>query len=98
MNYLDLNLEKEFVGKRIIVTGASRGLGAMACKSLAESGAKIVMLSRSKKEMDKLMKAFIARGGKTREGRQIYTDAHALGIPVNIVDQPELCSFYHLLH
>ena len=54
MNYLDLNLEKEFVGKRIIVTGASRGLGAMACESLAKRGAKIAMLSRSKNEMDKL--------------------------------------------
>ncbi len=54
MSYLDLNLEKEFLGKRIIVTGASRGLGAMACEALAKRGAKIAMLSRSKKEMDKL--------------------------------------------
>ena len=54
MNYLDLNLEKEFLGKRIVVTGASRGLGAMACMSLAERGAKIAMLSRSKREMDDL--------------------------------------------
>ena len=54
MKYLDLSLEKEFLGKRIVVTGASRGLGAMACKTLAERGAKIAMLSRSKKEMDNL--------------------------------------------
>ncbi len=54
MSYLDLNLEKEFLGKRIIVTGASRGLGAMACEALAKRGAKIAMLSRSKKEMDNL--------------------------------------------
>ncbi len=51
---MDLNLEKEFLGKRIIVTGASRGLGAMACEALAKRGAKIAMLSRSKKEMDNL--------------------------------------------
>ena len=50
----NLNLDKEFFGKRIIVTGASRGLGAMACKALAERGAKIAMLSRTKKEMDNL--------------------------------------------
>ena len=54
MSYLDLNLEKEFLGKRIIVTGASRGLGAMACEALAKRGAKIAMLSRSKKEIDNL--------------------------------------------
>jgi len=54
VNYLDLNLEKEFLGKRIVVTGASRGLGAMACESLAKRGAKIAMLSRSKKQMDNL--------------------------------------------
>ena len=50
----NLNLDKEFFGKRVIVTGASRGLGAMACKALAERGAKIAMLSRTKKEMDNL--------------------------------------------
>ena len=47
---MSLNLDKEFLGKKIIVTGASKGLGAMACKALAERGAKIVMLSRSKKK------------------------------------------------
>ena len=54
MSYLDLNLEKEFLSKRIIVTGASRGLGSIACEALAKRGAKIAMLSRSKKEMDNL--------------------------------------------
>ena len=53
----NLNLDKEFFDKRIIVTGASRGLGAMACKALAERGAKLVMISRSKKEMDSLKKS-----------------------------------------
>ena len=54
MTNLDLNLEKEFFGKRVIVTGASRGLGAVACEALAQRGAKIAMLSRSKKEMNNL--------------------------------------------
>ena len=47
MSILDLNLENEFVDKRVIVTGASRGLGAMVCVALAKRGAKIAMLSRS---------------------------------------------------
>jgi 3-oxoacyl-[acyl-carrier protein] reductase len=53
---INLNLEKEFFDKRIIVTGASRGLGAMVCKALAIRGAKIAMFSRSKKDMDNLKK------------------------------------------
>ena len=51
---MNLNLDKSFINKRIIITGASRGLGAVASQALAERGAKIAMLSRSKKEMDKL--------------------------------------------
>ena len=57
MSILDLNLENEFVDKRVIVTGASRGLGAMVCVALAKRGAKIAMLSRSKKDMDILKKS-----------------------------------------
>ncbi|MDC3089834.1 SDR family oxidoreductase [Candidatus Pelagibacter sp.] len=53
---LNLNLENEFINKKIIVTGASRGLGAETCKALALRGAKIAMFSRSKIKMDKLRK------------------------------------------
>ena len=52
----NLNLDKEFLGKRIIVTGASRGLGSMACRALVEREAKIAMLSRSKKERIQVLK------------------------------------------
>lgn len=55
---IDLNLNKEFLGKKIIVTGASRGLGAVTCEILANKGAELVMLSRSKKVMDNLRKKF----------------------------------------
>lgn len=51
---IDLNLDKEFIGKKIIVTGASRGLGAAICKTLANKGAELVMMSRSKDEMENL--------------------------------------------
>ena len=53
---LNLNLENDFINKKIIVTGASKGLGAETCKALALRGAKIAMFSRSKIQMDKLKK------------------------------------------
>ena len=52
MKDLNLNFDKDLLGKRIIVTGASRGLGAKTCEVLAAKGAKIVMLSRSIKDMN----------------------------------------------
>ena len=54
MSYFNLDLDKEFWGKRIIITGASKGLGVTACKAFAERGARIAMLSRSKISMDNL--------------------------------------------
>jgi len=54
VSILNLNLENEFLRKKIIITGASRGLGAMLCKHLAERGAEIAMFSRSKEDMDSI--------------------------------------------
>ena len=53
---MNINFEKDLVGKSILVTGASKGLGAMTCYSLAQKGAKLAMLSRSIKEMNNLKK------------------------------------------
>ena len=52
----NLNLNTEFHGKRVIVTGASKGLGAALCEALASRGAKIAMLSRSLDKMNNLKK------------------------------------------
>ena len=37
-----------FNGKKIIITGASRGLGAVCARAFADRGAKLVLLARSK--------------------------------------------------
>ena len=47
-----------FQGKKIIVTGASKGLGASISKVLASKGAKLALLARSKQKMDNLKKNF----------------------------------------
>src|SRR5262245_27595179 len=44
----------EFSGSRIVVTGASRGLGEIIAKQLAERGARVVLVARSKDAIDKL--------------------------------------------
>ena len=54
-----MNLKNQLLGKKVIVTGASRGLGESICYTLAESGAEIAMISRSKDEMEKIRKKII---------------------------------------
>ena len=39
-------------------------------------------------------KLVIAATDDVNVNRQVYEDAQQYGIPVNVVDQPELCSFY----
>lgn len=41
-------------GRRILVTGASSGLGAVACRSLIRCGASVAMLARRKDRLDLL--------------------------------------------
>ena len=48
--------------KRSLVTGASRGIGLAASIALAEAGAEVVMVSRTKKDLD-LLKNHITKKG-----------------------------------
>ena len=50
-------------GKRILVTGAGRGLGAAAAEALAEAGGHIILMSRTKAELDALKTKIEASGG-----------------------------------
>lgn len=44
----------EFSGKTIMITGASRGIGAAAARTFAEAGANVVLLARSTKAITEL--------------------------------------------
>jgi NADP-dependent 3-hydroxy acid dehydrogenase YdfG len=41
-------------GRRILVTGASSGIGAATCRALVERGARVAMLARRKERLDEL--------------------------------------------
>jgi short-subunit dehydrogenase len=44
----------ELVGARIVVTGASRGIGAALARQLAHEGARVVLVARSREAIEKL--------------------------------------------
>ena len=44
----------EMTGKVVLVTGASRGIGAASVRAFAEAGAKLVLLARSRSEIAEL--------------------------------------------
>lgn len=44
----------DFTGKRVIVTGAGKGIGYSTAHMLAERGAKVIALSRSQADLEKL--------------------------------------------
>ena len=49
-------------GKTIIITGASKGIGARACRVFAEAGASVVGVARSVEELENLQNALHADG------------------------------------
>lgn len=50
-------------GKCVIITGASRGIGAAAARYLAEQGAKVVLAARNSEAIGDLAQEIIATGG-----------------------------------
>ena len=53
-----------FSGKTAIVTGAGSGIGRVIAMGLAESGANVVLCSRTKTEIDAVAEEIHAKGGK----------------------------------
>jgi NAD(P)-dependent dehydrogenase (short-subunit alcohol dehydrogenase family) len=50
-------------GRRALVTGAGRGIGRAAAAALAEAGAHVVLVSRTRAELEELAGAIHAAGG-----------------------------------
>jgi NAD(P)-dependent dehydrogenase (short-subunit alcohol dehydrogenase family) len=69
-------------GKKILVTGASSGLGNHFSRTLARAGADVVVAARRKDALDGLVTQILEEGGRARSVRLDVTDvasiAHAL--------------------
>lgn len=49
-----MSLTVDLTGRRLLVTGASSGIGALTCRALVECGAQVAMLARRKDRLDEL--------------------------------------------
>ncbi|PCC72143.1 NAD(P)-dependent dehydrogenase, short-chain alcohol dehydrogenase family [Nannocystis exedens] len=63
-----LDLSKEFIGRRALVTGGSRGIGAAIAQRLLDAGAEVVVAARSRSDDTPAAATFISGDVRTSEG------------------------------
>lgn len=66
-------------GRRALVVGAGRGIGAAAACALAEAGAEVTLAARSSGELEAVASVVRHRGGSARVATLDVTDAQAVG-------------------
>ena len=59
-----INMSKKLSGKRVVITGASSGIGAAMAREYAAMGAKVVLGARQQDKLDELCKEITAKGGQ----------------------------------
>lgn len=57
-------MSKRVQDKKIVITGASSGIGAEGAKQLAAKGAYVILVARRAEELEKVQQAIEAAGGK----------------------------------
>lgn len=61
-------------GKRVLITGAGKGLGAACAEAIAEAGARVILLSRSAAPLEQVKAKIEAAGGSAETVVQDVTD------------------------
>jgi NAD(P)-dependent dehydrogenase (short-subunit alcohol dehydrogenase family) len=67
-----------FSGKRVIITGASKGIGRAAAILFAQEGARVALISRSRKDLDEVAAIISAGSGE------------ALVLPADVTSEEQL--------
>ena len=65
-------------GKTALVTGAGRGIGRATALALAAAGAELVLVSRTRSQLDEVARAIAERGGKAQVLPFDVTDTAAM--------------------
>ena len=65
-------------GRTALVTGAGRGIGRAIALALAAAGAELVLVSRTKSQLDEVAREIASAGGKARVAPFDVTDTEAM--------------------
>lgn len=86
--------EREFEGRRVVVTGAARGIGAATARLLALRGARLALVDRDRAGMEALADSL---AGKARVVVMDLGDAHAVERGMDAI-AAQLGGIDHLAH
>jgi L-xylulose reductase len=98
---MNVDRNREFAGKTVLVTGAGKGIGYATAILMAERGAHVVALSRSQSDLDALGGAIpcetiavdLADAAATLAAAQQASEAHLVDLLVNCAGIAELGAF-----
>jgi len=77
-------------GRVALVTGAGRGLGAVASVALARAGAEVLLVSRTRSELEEIQKNIVDVGGRARVLVCDVTDSRQFGSEVERLERLDI--------